>query len=263
MGLVEDYLETVFEETQMFAIYPPQVHVTLGAIGRVKRGRFVPEGNLSGLQNPIPFEGVTSPGTMSREFKTRDVRRVSLGVGAKVDAGVVLVKPQLQLEFGSDFSVYFAVAGCRHLRIRDSLKLGVELIRRHNLPKSHVDYWDPDLKVVTAVWESSNTTLVISRERNTKMVLEAVGQVEKIDLADASLALSVVFDNTTSDQWITEKGGAQKLTPFCQLHEVDPDWPSADDWELVEPAAPVGEPAFVPHAPTARGRSLNGWRLDR
>jgi hypothetical protein len=213
MGLIERYLDTVYEATGMRGVYPPNMNLELGDYGQVKDGRFEPIGNLRDLG--IGFEPDRSSGEMHREFKSAQVSKVQFGAGAAVDGAEVRARARLELTFGSDFSVYYAVAGCVYERIRNIAAVGSEIVHR-----SKKQSWNDDWKVVTSRMTSSNTTLIVSREKNSKIVLEATADVPMIDMTDPALSLQVVYDSTASDHWITEKGA---MTPFCWLYQIDRD----------------------------------------
>jgi hypothetical protein len=256
MGIAEDYWRSVRKETKLFPIYPPNMRVQLGDYGRVVDGRFIPEGNLRSMPQPILFDSVTSPGLMNFEHKSKKVRRVAVGVSASVNAGVADVKARLELDFGEEFSVYVAVAGCRHERIKDITTLGNELINRFG-----ADKWNDDYKVVTSLIESANTTVIIARQESSKVVLEAEGDVPYINVADASLSLRITFDSADSQSWVTVKQNkGAKLTPFCSLHEVYDRWFSRDEFLPVEAAAAPREPDL---AFRRYGESLlEGWQIS-
>ncbi|HEU4536520.1 MAG TPA: hypothetical protein VFS00_20485 [Polyangiaceae bacterium] len=215
MGLVDEYCDAVYRETGMRAAYPPNVPVALGDYGTLEEGVFRRLGALSdfGLAVRPKAEGAT----MSREFKTRRVSKALLGAGAAVREGLVLASPSLELGFDADFSVFVALAGCTHHGVDDLQALGEAIVALYRQGR-----WDADWAFVSSLVASSNTTVIVARERGSKMVLSASAEVASLDLADASLSLRVVFDSASSEAWVTEKAapGGQKLTPFFWLHRV-------------------------------------------
>jgi hypothetical protein len=260
MSIAEEYVKTLRAETKMFAVYPPVVRVQLGDIGRVVSGRFIPEGNLRRLDPPILFDTIASPGVMNAEHKSKKVRRVAIGAGATVEAGVVTAKARLQLDFGDELSIYVAVAGCTHSRINDILGVGAQIVQR-----SRAGTWNDNLKVVTSIIESSNTTVIIGRQEGSKVVLEAEGDVPYVNIADASLSLRMTFDSSSSQSWVTvkDRSGA-KLTPFCSLHEIDRDLfgyrPTFDSFEAAEKqaAGALPEPTFRLYDDSV----MDGWQIS-
>jgi len=254
MGLIERYLDTVYEATGMRGVYPPNMEVRLGDYGTVQDGRFEPLGNLADLG--VAVETDRSSGQMHREFKSSQVSKVQLGAGASVDGTAVRAKARLELTFHADFSVYYAVAGCVYERIRNLADVAADVVRR-----SKKQSWNDAWKVVTSRIVSSNTTLIVSREKGSKMVLEASADVPSIDMTDPALSLRVVYDSTASDHWITERGA---MTPFCWLHHVDrdllgyrPTFERTLRFSGIAPGNQVVEPAFV--LATRRADPLDGW----
>jgi hypothetical protein len=81
--------------------------------------------------------------------------------------------------------------------------------------------WNFEWKVVTQLVRASNTTVILSREKNAKVVLEAVSDVPFIDVANADLSLRTVFDSASSEHWVTIRDPERALTPFCWMHELD------------------------------------------
>jgi len=258
MGLIERYLDTVYEATGMRGIYPPNMQVRLGDYGFVHDGRFEPIGNVADLG--VAVETDRSDGQMHREFKSSRVSKVQFGAGAAVEGGAVTARARLELTFHADFSVYYAVAGCTYERIRNLADVGSEVVQR-----SKKGSWNDDWKVVTSRIVSGNTTLIISSEQGSKIVLEATTDVPAIDLTDPGLSLQVVYDSTASDHWITEKG---TLTPFCWLHHVDRDlfgYRPTFERKLRFAGAPRAnvaiEPGFV--LATRTVDPLEGWGMRR
>lgn len=258
MSLIERYLETVYEATGMRGVYPPNMEVQLGDYGTVHEGRFEPIGNLRDLG--IEFAPDRSSGQMHREFKSSQVSKVQFGAGAAMDGAAVRARARLELTFNADFSVYYAVAGCVYERIQNLAHVGAEVVLR-----SKKGSWNDAWKVVTSRMTSSNTTLIVSREKGSKIVLEATGDVPAIDMTDPAISLQVVYDSTASDHWVTEKG---PMTPFCWLYHVDrdllgyrPTFERALRFTGVAPAADnrAAEPAFVLALKPVQ--PLDGWTV--
>ena len=218
MGLIENYVDTVRRETGMFGVYPPNQRIRLGDFGFVKDGRFVRHGNIHNLDSSIPVREIVSSAKMNREFKSRKTRKTVIGAGASGSAGPVTLRARLLLDFASESSVYFAVAGCTHKQLDSLGAISNEIVAR-----SKASQWNDDYRVVTALVESENTTVVLAREESSQVVLEADADVPLIDMADAKLTLRLTFDSAASENWVTVKPEAnqQPLTPFCWFHHID------------------------------------------
>lgn len=217
MSIVQNYVDIVRKETKMFPVYPPNLRVRIGDFGVVDSGTFIVRGNISRLKTPISVAATTGPVGMHREFKSERTRKISIAAGANTSAGGLAAKARMELEFGSENSVYFNVAGCRHKRIANLGGLANEIVRRTRAGER----WD-NFRIVTALIESQNTTIVLGRESNSKVVLEAEGDVPTVNVADASLGLRMTYDSSASENWVTVKTTeANPLTPFCWFHQID------------------------------------------
>lgn len=258
MGFVEQYLKTVRKETGMRGVYPPMMDVALGDYGPVRDGRFTPIGNIGKLKSPISFDETSVGSGMSREFKSTAVKKIAIGAGAAGSNGAVSAKARLELEFGSQSAIFVAVAGCSHNRIADIQSVGTEILKRYRQQD-----WREDWKVVTELIHAANTTVIVSREKNSKLVLEAAGSEPNINMADANLSLRVVYDSTASEQWITEKpdGG---MTPFCFLSGIVDrlfQRPHIEPYGLTAKRKNTPEATFE-HFSDEAEQSLIGWRIS-
>lgn len=259
MGLIENYVDTVRRETGMFAVYPPNQSLRLGDFGKVSDGRFVRYGNIKGLAKPIQTQEVVGQVQMNREFKSRRVRKTVIGAGGSGAASGVSARARLELDFGSESSVYFAVSGCTHKQLGNLGGIANEIVALSKSSK-----WNDDYRVVTALVEASNTTVVLGREESSKVVLEADAGVPSINMADAKVALQLTFDSSASENWVTVKpeAGQQPLTPFCWFHHIDRDFfgyrPTFDptvESESVGGPEPERQLIFVPEV-----ERLRDWR---
>src|SRR6187431_178326 len=246
MGLIENYVDTVRRETGMFGVYPPNQRIRLGDFGVVKAGRFVRHGNIRHLDNSIPVREIVSSVKMNREFKSRKTRKTVLGAAASSRATGAALRARLQLDFDAESAVYFAVAGCTHKQLDSLGAVSNEIVARSKASK-----WNDDYRVVTALVESENTTVVLAREESSRVVLEADADVPLIDMADASLTLRLTFDSAASENWVTVKPAddQQPLTPFCWFHFIDRNLFGARptfDPTAESVSAAAGPRAFVP-----------------
>jgi hypothetical protein len=222
MGLVSKYVNEVRNQTAMTAVYPPNTALQLGAVGSIIDDIFIPEGNIEAFS--IPFE-TSGPGPiLRREFKSSSVIKTTFAAGASVNvANVANVKARLELEFGSEFGVFVAVTGCRQQQIKD-----INAVRAAVMELRTAGKWNDGWRIVTSLTTAKNLTIIVARQRNSKIVLEAEGNVPQIDLANVELKLNVVVDSTSSEQWITETADDKQLfTPFCGLHGIRWNWPKA------------------------------------
>jgi hypothetical protein len=259
MGLIENYVDTVRRETGMFAVYPPNQTLRLGDFGKVSDGRFVRYGNIKNLDKPIQTQEVAGQVQMNREFKSRRVRKTVIGGGGSGSASGVTARARLELEFGSESSVYFAVAGCTHKQLGNLGGVANEIVAR-----SRASQWNDDYRVVTALVEASNTTVVLGREESSKVVLEADAGVPSINMADAKVSLQLTYDSSASENWVTVKPASPKspLTPFCWFHHIDRDFfgykptfdATVENEGLAQPERPT---IFVPEV-----ERLRDWRID-
>ncbi len=261
MGLAEDYFDVVRKQCAgMVAVYPPNEHIALGDYGPIVDGRFNRLGNIASLG--VAVTPRPSQRNMSREFSSKGTSRVAVGANFAVAPGVVTAKPALALSFDSDVSVYFAVAGCTVTGVEDleSMKpVIVDLFRKGR--------WDKDWRIVTTVVEAANMTVAIAQQRNSKLVLEAKGDVPTLDMASVDLSLNVTFDSSSAEKWITEKSppGDPPLTPFCWMYQIKTDLfggaPSLGPAAKSLDASP--RPLAVTLGPSLGEADLSNWRSER
>ncbi|MDO9021358.1 MAG: hypothetical protein Q8S73_44290 [Deltaproteobacteria bacterium] len=258
MSLIEDYIDVVHEETGMWAVYPPSLNVELGDYGTVEDGQFRRLGNVRQFSS-CHFEEQMRGQGLSREYKSKRVRKVAMGAGAKIDAGIVTAHPALELSFATDFSVYFAVAGCSNWQITNLQALSEQIVALYR-----EDRWKKEWRLITSIFKATNLTVVISKESESKLVLEASADVPRIDMADANLSLHVLFDSSSSDQWITEKprDGQDPFTPFYWAHRLTTNIfgrnPSLEGLEAA--ALPASEEPLALALAERTRDPLDGWR---
>jgi hypothetical protein len=261
MSLLENYVDTVRRETGMFALYPPNQRIRLGDFGVVRDGRFIRHGNIHDLDPSVPVQELVGAVKMNREFKSRKVRKTVIGAGASGSASGASARARLELDFGAESSVYFAVAGCTHKQLGNLGRVANAIVQR-----SKASQWNDEYRVVTALVESENTTVVLAREESSRVVLEADTELPAmIDMADAKLSLRLTFDSAASENWVTVKPEAsgQPLTPFCWFHHIDRDFfgnrPTFDPTAESARAAIAPEQSFVP----VEADRLRGWNREQ
>jgi hypothetical protein len=225
MGIVDDYVDSVYEERKFFAVYPPNESFELGTYGELRGHRFIRRGTLRDLPSPILLD--TSPTDLERvgyrsEFKVRNARAIKVGAGVNVDvSGIVTARAALKIEFNSGFGAYVGLAGMRVVGPKDLTTVEAELVRRAELPTTDPEYWNPEYRVVTHLLWASKATVLMSKTSGSKVVLQAKGDVPRIDFADAEIGFDTLFDDTSEDQFVPEGPSPEGITPFFWLMRVD------------------------------------------
>lgn len=121
------------------------------------------------------------------------------------------VKATLEVNFSSNEAVFFNAAGCDYTMIADKVALAKETMTRFANNE-----WERDWAVVTDLVKASSTTLAVSAGNTASIVFESKADIERINLADASLGLTVKTAKNIGYQVVAENG----LIPLFGLCKI-------------------------------------------
>lgn len=211
-----DTLKHHFEN--MYASWPPGRPVRLGDYGVLDWNLFNPLGNVGDLG--IEFK--TRMDDQKDDFEFRSKSGVELTFSARgsvTPAGTPLAKATLQLDFSKESSIFFTAADCVFEEVADKVRLSRDILERFKKGE-----WKQEWVVVTSVIRSGATTIVTSAGASSSAVLEAVGEVDRIDLADASIKLGMKQQRNVGLQIVTREG-LQPLMGMSQVQAIHHFWP--------------------------------------
>jgi len=221
------YTETINKNfPYQFANWEPGKPVRLGDYGYLKNNVFIYMGNIEDIG--ISFEIRKDKGLDNRKFKSSgiNIKKINIGASANINS-VVNVKAKLEISFTKENSVFFNAINCTTDMIRSKPKLGKDILNEYKNGEWNIDY-----VVITDIMKSEATTIVISEEKNSSILFEAIGDVSQIDLADVNLGLNSIEENNISYQ-IATKSGLTPLIGLCQLEKSF--WSGDTGFPQIEP----------------------------
>lgn len=195
----------------MFANWQPGSPLKLGDYGLITNNIFQRIGKIGDPDIGIEFKTRLDETGDQYEFSSSSETEFLFTAGGQVNTPTANVKAGLEIRFGKSDSVYFNAAGCKVNSIENIKAVGDALIALDEQGK-----WKRDFAVVTNLIASGATTVVVSGGNNSSIVLEASGGVPQIDLADASLKLSLKSMRNVALKIITTGG----MTPLMALMQV-------------------------------------------
>src|SRR5262249_26921849 len=140
-------------------------------------------------------------------------------------------KATLEIGFSSEDAVFFNAAGCVFHSVAKKMALGKELMKRYAAGE-----WKREWVIITDIIKAGATTIVVSGGSNASIVLEATGDVNQIDLANADLGLAVKSSTNVGYQTVSAKG----LVPLFGLCKIQRKFII---WKDFTPLAATGEAA--------------------
>ncbi|MFZ2632066.1 MAG: hypothetical protein WA081_09405 [Desulfosalsimonadaceae bacterium] len=212
-AIVEIYTEAVRENLKpLFANWEPGKPVELGDYGTLAGEAFIHIGNIKDLGMGFDVREDDTPDR--KYFSSEGSTEIKLNMkGAATLSGAINAKATLEINFGSKEAVFFNAAECRFSMIRDKAAVGKEIMKRC---KAHD--WDRDWALVTDLVRSGATTIAISGADHASVIFEASGNVDKINLSDASVGLNVANQKNVGYIVDAQKG----LIPLIGLSKIQP-----------------------------------------
>jgi hypothetical protein len=185
-SIVEIYTEAVRDNLRpLFANWEPGTPLELGDYGLLNDDCFIHIGNIKDLG--IKFNIRKDETKDNKSFASKGSTDIKFGVKGSVNIdGTVNTKATLELAFSSEESVFFNAAECYFQMIEDKAAIGKSIM---NLYKTKD--WDRSWAIVTDIVQAGATTIAISGGKSSSIIFEAVGDVNRIDLADASIGMNI------------------------------------------------------------------------
>lgn len=212
MSLADSYTREIRRELKRFATWQPGLPVRLGDFGTLNGSLFSHLGNLRDLG--VGFERRKDPSDKRVYYSSKGGVEVEAEAGASADLGpVAKAKAALKVTFGAQHAVLFNAAGVTYESVADHLDL-----QRKLLQLLEQDGWDPRHVIVTELMHSGSTTVAVSAGSNGSLLLEAEGDLPKIDLADAGVRLGVKSERNIGYRIVTAEG----MTPLLGLSRIRP-----------------------------------------
>lgn len=210
MSIVSIYTNSVYENLKpLYANWEPGRPVKLGDFGVMRGGTFIYLGNIKGKELAISFSETQDSARDQKFFTSQDSMDVRFyAKGAVPINGVVNAKATLEVNFLSQDAVFFNAAECEYLMIEDKVALGKTV-----MDKYANDVWKREWVVVTDLVKAGATTIAVSAGKSASIVFEAIGDTERINLADASVGLAIKSSSNVGYQVVA----AQGLIPLIGL----------------------------------------------
>ncbi len=211
MGITEVYTDAVHDHLPYYGNPDPGAPLDPGDYGILNGDAFERIGNLRDIG--VTFSTKTEKQRSHHDFSSEGVRKTTIEASASGNAGpIAKLKAALKLDFSRERGVFFNAADCVTEGISNTDALGKQLIKRYDEGD-----WKKKYVVVTQVVRAGTTTVIISLKAGASVSLEATGDVQAIDLADASLRLRPVDNSSDSVYKVTS---AEGMTPLMKLFRV-------------------------------------------
>ncbi len=193
----------------LYANWDPDQPIQLGSFGLLRGRTYTPLGQFD---NAALLKEVTNPNPSQKTFASRGGTQVTFhAAGSAPAGGIALANAAVEIGFSSEDAVFFNAADCKFSSVADKVKLGKEIMKRYR-DKS----WEREWVIVTDLIRAGSTTIVVSGSTNASILLEATGGVQQINLADASLKLSVRNSRNVGYQTVS-KEGVVPLIGLCKV----------------------------------------------
>lgn len=211
-NIAEIYTEAVYDNLKpLYANWEPGSPVQLGDYGMVRDRTFIQVGNIEAdLQ--IKFSPRKSPVKDNKVFSSKGSADIKfIGKGTVPINGVVNAKAMLQIDFSSEKAAFFNAADCEYTMIADKAILGKEIMKRFNSGD-----WDREWAIITDIVKAGATTVAVSGGSSSSIAFQASGDVPNINLADASIGLTVASSKNIGYQIVAQQG----LIPLIGLCKI-------------------------------------------
>lgn len=210
-SIVNIYTDTVYENLRpLYANWEPGKPVQLGDFGILRDHTFINLGNIDNFN--LTFHERTDSTKDQKIFTSKDSVEVKFHARGSVPvSGIVNTKASLEVSFSNQDAVFFNAAECEYSMISDKVALGKNIMSLYEKGD-----WQREWVIVTDLIRAGATTLAISGGRSATIVFEATGDVERINLAEAALGLSVKSASNVGYQVVAENG----LIPLLGLCKI-------------------------------------------
>lgn len=209
-SIAEIYTDVVYDNLKpLYANWEPGRPLELGDLGVMRDRTFSYLGNIRDLG--ITISERTDPASDHKFFASEGTTEVKLHSKGSVSiGGVANAKPMLEVNFSSKEAVFFNAADCSYTMIADKVGLGRAVMAKYKKD------WQREWVVVTDLVKAGATTVTVSGGKTASIVFEATGDVERINLADASIGLDIKSASNVGYQVVAEKS----LVPLFGLCKI-------------------------------------------
>ncbi|RZJ72572.1 hypothetical protein [Flavobacterium sp.] len=204
-GVARVYTDTVRQnEKVLYGVWYPGTPLKLGDYGRMDGNIFVHLGNLSEFDELKNFEIKVRKDETSDEKLFTSQKGVTYEIKPKVEAtvGTVPVNASIDINFGKEEAVFVNAAGCTVDMIENKHILGQKLLEIHKKDKKR---WQRNFVLITDCIIAKRGLIAVSTSSDFSLSLEAAADVPQINLASASLGLSVKSQKSSGERFITEQ----------------------------------------------------------
>lgn len=200
---VKTYTEAVYDNLNpLYANWEPGAPVSLGDFGELRDRTFVRLGNIA--EFGMTFDPIDDDTPDHKFFTSEDSVEVKFNARGNVPIdGVANAKATLEVAFANKDAVFFNAADCIHSMIASKVKLGKDVMAAYDDGNGD---WQREWVVVTDLVTAGATTIAVSLGNSASIVFEAEANVEKINLADANLGLSIKSSSNVGLQVVADHG---------------------------------------------------------
>lgn len=209
-GISDIYTETVNKSLgPYFATWLPDAPIKLGDYGRMEKKKFIVEGNIEdfGITLKIRLDESCD----DQKFNSGKKTEITVIPKGSVSNGITYVNASLKIDFNDQQGVYFNAVNCKNDLIINTKNVADKIIELYNEKK-----WDINWVVVTKMIRSESTTILISGNKISNILLEANADVQELNLADPSLKLNINYQKNIGFSCITKVG----LIPLIGLSKL-------------------------------------------
>lgn len=218
MSVFKSYTKAMHKEYGTRATWLPGTKISIGDVGVLHDGKFVPQSSLKDLgidfevieEFPMDYDYVSSQGVNIHKKLAGQAAPVQTSALGQADAGLVV-------EFKKEGAIVFSAKNGRKYRLKNSLQIGMEIEKRYEAGQ-----WKKEWLIVSEVIIADNGTILISQSSNVNVELKAKGQLGAGDLKLSNLDLDFA-SQVDASKAITVKAD-QGLTPLYNLSGIRAGW---------------------------------------
>jgi hypothetical protein len=203
-SIQRQYTDEIFEQFGYWGTWTPDVPVAIGDVGRFDDHILVPSGTLGDYGISFDVDLDTQKG--DQKYQSKD--GVDITVKAAADATQVPNVPEgkaaLSVKFSREAACVFAFKGGLQNRMASQNE-----VLRLVIGKAQSNDFPDDLAIVTHVYDCESLSVVVSQSRDAELTVTADADFKAgiIDLASASLGLSVASSRNLAAQTVASEGG--------------------------------------------------------
>ncbi|WP_410220692.1 hypothetical protein [Pedobacter sp.] len=215
-SIAKVYSDAVKENQKvLYGVWEPGFPVKLGDFGVMEGNIFVQQGNIANIEELKDLKIKIRKDNSSDEkfFTSKTGVQFELKPQVKANVQNVPVNASIEISFSKENAVFFNAAQCRFEMIENKFQVGQRLLELH---KKNKNIWRREYVLVTDRVVAKRALIVISTSNDYSITLEAAAKVPVIDLANASLGLSIKSQKSSGYKVVTEEG----LIPLIGLSKI-------------------------------------------